>query len=1274
MSRARLLAALTVLVVTMLQAGAAADASPPPQASYAHMGLGHFVSVPKWAKGMHIHFFPTVASASRPESFAPAGAANGQAGRKPGGKEGESSPGGASSELGIREGEAGPLGYYNHGGYGVQHTVKIYPIFWGSNWNIEPGLAVKAEVMKMYEGLSGSNYQGILNQYFDHTSRVSKTVEVEKAYVDTTVTAPTEVQKSTIEAEVAAAIKAKGWTREARAQFVVLTAPSAKFVGTPGYCAFHWRDGFRSSYTLIPYMGDEPFAHGCLGYDKGKVVGHVEQTAASHEYAESATDPDPSSEEPPEDTATWITNYGSEIGDICASGDDELANGTWVQGEWDNYQNACSLSDASPPEAYGSTGGVIEVEAHAATFTASVYSESHESEYWFEYGLSPEYGTSSSPVKVAAGESTDSKQEVTFKATGLELNRTYHYRIVVKNSTGTFKGEDRRVGTSSWRQQSMPEFKTDKWPRMKEVSCPSPSFCMAVGNRSIPDGVGADTRNLAEKWNGSEWTVTETPEPEGAFWSFLEGVSCTSSTWCMAVGKADTPSFNGFYALYWNGTKWTAAMPATPSSGHEPELHGVSCVSSSWCVAVGDYYVINPFTEYLPLIEIWNGTSWSVQSSSMSPALGLLELFNVSCSSTTQCMAVGMATENGETSKEYEAPLVLGLSGSTWSRLTGLPANPLKNTGYDDVSCPASDFCIVGGGSWETVEGLLTLADFSLAYDGGAWREVNVNGRISDISCISVNWCEGVSGFEGQPHAQHWNGEKWVAEETLLPTSGEFVGGFDGVACADVSSCEAVGDYSYNAGSISGWPIINSKTLAEQRSYAWPTASSGLGTVTASSAEVTGSVNPASSETTYQVEYGTSTGYGSKTSAESAGSGTTSVPVTQKLTGLTPGTLYHYRLVASNGVGVTVTRDATFTTPASVALCKANESPCVEANRYASGTSVSAALKSSTTLSLKTTGGETINSCTGSSLTGKVTAAGGPSERAAIDVSSASFSGCTNTLSAEGLSWHSEIVRPEGSGNGTETFSNLSLKTVYAGVSCVYGGSAAFSVTGAAEAELATKEASLAKTSGGFFCPSTAKLTATYTLKAPAPLYLTAYPLGATVLCKTANEVCAEANRYGTGTKLSASLKKATSFTLKSTGGEVLNSCTGSSLEGKVTGAGGSNEVASADISAASFSGCSSTVSGEGFNWHSEIAWKSSTNGTQTFSNLALSAGMLGVTCNYGGKVAFSLNGGSEAELAAKEASLAKTGGSLIICPGTVKLTATYLLTAPAPLYVSRPK
>src|SRR6266852_3133675 len=96
-----------------------------------------------------------------------------------------------------------------------------------------------------------------------------------------------------------------------------------------------------------------------------------------------------------------------------------------------------------------------------------------------------------------------------------------------------------------------------------------------------------------------------------------------------------------------------------------------------------------------------------------------------------------------------------------------------------------------------------------------------------------------------------------------------------------------------------------------------PTATTGPVTaIGPTTATVSGSVNPNGAATTWYVEYGTSTGYGSKTSTTSAGSGTSSVAISPMLTGLTPGTSDHYRVVATSTASPGQGSDVLLTTSA----------------------------------------------------------------------------------------------------------------------------------------------------------------------------------------------------------------------------------------------------------------------------------------------------------------------------------------------------------------------
>ena len=87
--------------------------------------------------------------------------------------------------------------------------------------------------------------------------------------------------------------------------------------------------------------------------------------------------------------------------------------------------------------------------------------------------------------------------------------------------------------------------------------------------------------------------------------------------------------------------------------------------------------------------------------------------------------------------------------------------------------------------------------------------------------------------------------------------------------------------------------------------------------VTETGAVLNGTIDPIGLQTTYYFEYGTSTAYGSRVPAgieAVAGGGREEKSFFRTITGLTPGTTYHFRLVATNSAGTTEGDDRSFTT------------------------------------------------------------------------------------------------------------------------------------------------------------------------------------------------------------------------------------------------------------------------------------------------------------------------------------------------------------------------
>src|SRR6187399_3577291 len=103
------------------------------------------------------------------------------------------------------------------------------------------------------------------------------------------------------------------------------------------------------------------------------------------------------------------------------------------------------------------------------------------------------------------------------------------------------------------------------------------------------------------------------------------------------------------------------------------------------------------------------------------------------------------------------------------------------------------------------------------------------------------------------------------------------------------------------SGLVAAAVALLSLVVASSAAAKAPSAVTGAATsVGATTAVVEGKVDAGGEATSWYVEYGATTSYGSRTDTRSAGNGTGQVDVTEQLRRLTTGVTYHYRLVATN--------------------------------------------------------------------------------------------------------------------------------------------------------------------------------------------------------------------------------------------------------------------------------------------------------------------------------------------------------------------------------------
>ncbi len=273
---------------------------------------------------------------------------------------------------------------------------------------------------------------------------------------------------------------------------------------------------------------------------------------------------------------------------------------------------------------------------------------------------------------------------------------------------------------------------------LSAVSCTSATACTAVGYYTNSEG---NTVTLTENWDGTSWTIKPAPSlPAGSTYSALAGVSCASGMACTAVGDYFNGTAQVALAERWNGTSWTIQSIPNPSGAEDVLLQGTSCTSATACTAVGDYFV---GSTQLTLAEHWDGTSWTIQPNPNPAGQTINTLRGVSCASPTACTAVGTIgrPDNSRTQAE-------GWDGTSWTiEPTAEPSNGVFSR-LLGVSCTSATACTAVGGYTLLGTGAVTLAE---RWDGVSWTiqpTRNPPGALertfNEVSCTSATTCTAV--------------------------------------------------------------------------------------------------------------------------------------------------------------------------------------------------------------------------------------------------------------------------------------------------------------------------------------------------------------------------------------------------------------------------------------------------------------------------------------------------------------------------------------------------
>jgi len=321
---------------------------------------------------------------------------------------------------------------------------------------------------------------------------------------------------------------------------------------------------------------------------------------------------------------------------------------------------------------------------------------------------------------------------------------------------------------------------------LSELSCASPQSCWAVGQPLYGQYGGPQPMNgtLVENWNGSSWkkALSTSADPLDPTAPEIAGLSCPTSNWCMVFGYIGQPALRPFVATLVDG-KLTHQEPL-PRNGQPTDV---------WCASPTSCILIRLTIEGRFVTGLWNGTAWT----SITSTLPILPSA-LSCRTIDFCMLVGTAT--GIANPHSGSAI---WNGSTW-HVVPTPTPKLKAPNYPpgyslpvslpylvQVSCSNARFCIALGTGNQ---------DFVLRWNARRWTEIRAlrASNYSSVSCAPGGACLAVGkAFQDVPAGSATLNAVEIGATTVQSVSPKtlkdtVIGGFGPVACP-TTTCMVVG-------------------------------------------------------------------------------------------------------------------------------------------------------------------------------------------------------------------------------------------------------------------------------------------------------------------------------------------------------------------------------------------------------------------------------------------------------------------------------------------------
>jgi hypothetical protein len=194
----------------------------------------------------------------------------------------------------------------------------------------------------------------------------------------------------------------------------------------------------------------------------------------------------------------------------------------------------------------------------------------------------------------------------------------------------------------------------------------------------------------------------------------------------------------------------------------------------------------------VPPVEVWDGTTWSIEPTPLVTGGGKGVLLAVSCTSARFCMAVGLAGgTSGVVAEMWD--------GVSWTTLAAPVPSQSAQAGLNSVSCTSAAACTAVGSTSDMLGAEMPLVE---RWDGAGWTLQATpspagapRSTLAAVACTSSTTCiaVGLIDVKAAAFALVWRGTTWTLQSPPPSRPHGSLATLKGISCTP-TSCAAAGD------------------------------------------------------------------------------------------------------------------------------------------------------------------------------------------------------------------------------------------------------------------------------------------------------------------------------------------------------------------------------------------------------------------------------------------------------------------------------------------------